>query len=51
MVLRGLDQEKTVEVESEIDLLPRPRGITTDEELNEDVVDPEAPAIAHNPTL
>ncbi|RHZ62289.1 uncharacterized protein CDV56_105167 [Aspergillus thermomutatus] len=51
LVLRGLDQEKMAEVESEIDLVPRLRGITTDEELDEDVVDPEAPGVAHNATL
>ena len=50
MVLRGLNQEKAIEIESEIDLIPRLRGITTDEELEEDVVDSEVPGAAQSPT-
>lgn len=51
MVLRGLNQEKITEVKCEIDLIPRLRGITTDEELDEDVVDLEVPGAAQNPPL
>ncbi|OKL61004.1 hypothetical protein UA08_03676 [Talaromyces atroroseus] len=43
MVLRAMGQEQIEEVECEIDLIPRLRGITTDKTLEEEDVDPEAP--------
>lgn len=46
LVLRGLNQEKTIEIESGINLLPRLRGITTDDDFQEDVVDSEVPGAA-----
>jgi hypothetical protein len=51
MVLRGLNQEMITEVKCEIDLVPRLRGITTDEELEEDVVNLEVQGVAQNPPL
>jgi hypothetical protein len=38
-------------VKCEIDLVPQLRGIITDEELEDDVVDLEVPGVARNPPL
>lgn len=52
LVFKGAGQEKIDEkifkVESEIDVIPRLRGITTNEEPEEDAVDLEAPGGVHN---
>lgn len=43
MVFRGLDDKKKVEVSGDIDLIPRLKGITTDEEPEDDALELEAP--------